>query len=145
LNTLNRLFVTAALLCGSAISLNAQTDIPDFVLKGLAVYEKSGSKEAMAIWLKGSAIENDVSARVALSGLEQIEAALGKMIGFEPIRVVSFTPSIIRIYAVLKFQKGPLYFSLDCYRADKEWTMANVDFHTKAANILPAEILARGK
>ena len=126
--------------------LQAEPSIPDLITKGLAAYEKSGGKEAMAVWLKGSALEGDTTTRMNVAGgLAQIEAAYGKMIGFEPVRTVSVTPSMLRVYVVAKFEKGPVFFAFDCYGAEKEWITSFIDFNTRPATILPPDTLAGGR
>ena len=97
----------------------------------------------MAIWLKGSPLETDTTTRVNVTGgLAQIETVFGKMIGFEPIRTVSIAPSMLRVYVLLKFERGPVFFAIDCYKAEKDWTVAFIDFNSKPSSVLPADILA---
>ena len=126
-----------------ALSMQAQMNVPDIVTKGLAAYEKSGGVVAMATWLKGSPIETDTTTKMTVTGgIAQIETLYGKMIGFETIRVANVTPSMLRVYVMLKFERGPVFFSFDCYRAEKDWTIPFIDFNSKAGSILPASILA---
>ena len=129
------------LLC--VIPIHAQTDTPKIVLDGLAAYQKSGGKEAVSIWLKGSPIESDVSSRMSMSGgLVQFETAYGKMIGFEPLRVASISPSVRLVYVLLKYEKGPVYGRFDCYKANSNWIIPQLNLNVKADTILPSDMLA---
>lgn len=133
----------ACCLAGSAL---AAADIPSIVTDGIAAYQKSGGKAALAAWLKGSPMENDTTTSIHMSGLlSQIETAYGKMIGFDPIRVVAISPSVQRVYVLLKFEKGPLYASFDCYKAQGNWIIPNLDCNTKANLILPPNLLDGSK
>ena len=128
------------------MSLHAQSDIPDFVTNGLTAYQKSGGKEAMVVWLRGSAIETDTTTRMNVAGgLAQIDTVYGKMIGFEPVRTVSITPSMLRVYVLVKFEKGPVFFAFDCYKSAKNWTASFIDFNTRPSSVLPPDILAGGR
>lgn len=130
------------LLVLSGISLQGQSALPDIVTKGLAAYQLSGGKEAMAVWLKGSPLENDTTTKLNVAGgLATIETAFGKMIGSETIRLVQVSPSILRAYVVLKFERGPVFFTFDCYRAAKEWGVFFIDFNSRPSVGLPIDIL----
>jgi len=77
-------------------------------------YSQYGAKSALSVWLKGSALENDFSA----DGFTQIEKSYGRMIGYETIRVVPVSASMQRVYILIKYQRGPVYVSFDCYKID---------------------------
>ena len=135
-------YIALFILTFGLLKLQAQTDIPGIVTDGLAVYQKSGGKEALATWLKNSALENDMATRLkVVGGLTQIEGAYGKMVGFEPIRSVSIAPSLRRIYILVKFEQGPVYAVFDCYKRAGDWIIPTLDFNTKPTAILPPNIL----
>lgn len=120
----------------------AQSDVPVIVTDGLVAYQKSGGEAAMAVWLKDSPIETDTTTRINVAGgLAQIATAYGKMIGYEVLRNVSIAPSLRRIYVLGKFEKGPVFFAFDCYKADKNWTLPLINFNTKPNAILPESML----
>jgi hypothetical protein len=143
MNPIKIAFVISCFLAGSAF---AQEDIPAIVSSGLDAYKKSGGKAALAVWLKGSSLESDTSTGVKMIGiLNQIEAAYGKMIGFEKIRLVPVSPSLIRAYVLMKYEKGPLYAAFDCYKTEAGWVIPQVDFNTKASAVLPESFLVGPK
>ena len=130
-------------VCCLAASASAQTDLPPIISNGLDAYQKTDGKAALAAWLKGSPVENDTTTKMQVNGLlAQIEAAYGKMIGSETLRVVTLSPSMQRVYLLIKFEKGPLYASFDCYKSPTGWIVPICDFNTKANTILPAGLLA---
>lgn len=132
--------VTLVLLL-STLAIRAQTEAPDIVTEGMKAYYTPGRKAAVALWLKGSPLDEDHSTANKISDtLARIEHEYGRMIGSEPIRVVPVAPSLRRVYVLLKFEKGPAYGVFDCYRAEKDWIVSTLDFNTKAAAIVPANV-----
>ena len=130
-------------LCSITTVAFAETDVPSIVTDGLKAFQKSGGKAGLAAWLKGSPVENDTTTSIGMSGLlSQVETAYGKMIGFEPVRVVSLSPSVRRVYLIMRFEKGPLYASFDCYKPAEVWIIPQVDFNTKASLVFPPALIA---
>jgi hypothetical protein len=120
-----------------------ETDIPPIVTDGLAAYEKSSGKEAMAIWLKGSAVENDAATKGNINGyIANIETSYGKMIGYEIICVVPFTPSCRRVYVLVKHERGPTYYAFDCYKAEQNWIIPTVELNTRPKEVLTSQMLS---
>jgi hypothetical protein len=137
--------ILATILIGAGIasSVLAQKDVPSIVTDGLNAYQKTGGKAALAIWLKGSPMENDTTTSINMSGLlGQIETACGKMVGFDVLRVVVVSPALQRIYILLKFEKGPVYAWFDCYRTPSGWIIPMLNVNTKASEVLPANLLS---
>jgi hypothetical protein len=121
----------------------AQKDVPSVVADGLNAYQKSGGKAALAVWLKGSPMENDTTTNIGMSGLlGQIDTAYGKMVGFDVLQVVAISPALQRIYILIKFEKGPVYSSFDCYKAGANWIIPIMNLNTKASEVLPANLLS---
>jgi hypothetical protein len=120
-----------------------QKDIPSVVTDGLNAYQKTGGKAALAAWLKGSPMENDTTTNISMSGLlGQIETAYGKMVGHDVLQVVTVSPVLQRIYILIRFEKGPVYASFDCYKAPAGWIIPVLNLHTKASEVLPANLLS---
>jgi len=118
--------------------------IPGVVSQGLESYVTSGHQNAMEIWLKGSAMENDINARIKfIDTLAKVESLYGKVTGWELFRVLPMTPSTCRVYAVLKFEKGPLWCMFECYKPKDPWVLSSFDFNTKANVILPPNLLEK--
>lgn len=142
-----RILITLALMFASLelfpVVIRAESDMPAVVTDGLAAYEKSGGKEAMAIWLKGSPVENDAATKGSINGyMANIETSYGKMIGYEIIRVVPISPSCRRVYLVIKHEKGPVFYAFDCYKANGDWIVPTIDFNTRPKEVLPSQILS---
>ena len=92
--------------------------------------------------MKGSPLENDKTSLMNMKGgFTQIETIYGKMVGHEIIKNYQITESVIRTYAVLLYEKGPLYLYVDCYRSGENWLIPEIQFHTKAQMILPKELI----
>jgi hypothetical protein len=138
-STLATILITAGIV-GSAL---AQKDVPNIVTDGLNAYQKSGGKAALAAWLKGSPMENDTTTSISTAGLlGQIETAYGKMVGFDVLRVVIVSPALQRVYVLIKFERGPVYASFDCYKASAGWIIPILNLNTKASEVLPANLLS---
>ena len=87
-------------------------------------------------------MENDTTTNIQMTGmLSQIETAYGKMIGFDSLGVVAVSPSLQRVYVLIKFEKGPLYASFDCYKTEGGWIIPIMDCNTKANLVLPQSLL----
>lgn len=139
MKSLKYTLLIACCLAGSAFGGN---EIPKIVTDGIKTYQNSGAAAAVALWYKGSAMENDAGATAHVTDLfGGIEHTFGKMTGFEPVKVVEISPSVRRIYILLQFEKGPVYASFDCYNAQGTWIISSMDFNTKAEMILPQNLL----
>jgi len=111
---------------------------PKIVTDGLDGYKKSGYDEAFKIWMKGSPLENDKTSYMNMKGgMTQIEAAYGRMIGYEILKSVNMSPSTTRTYAVILYEMGPLFLYMDCYKSPKGWIIPEIQFHTKPQMVLP--------
>lgn len=66
--------------------------------------------------------------RIAMSGL---------------LSQVETSPSLRRVYLIIRFEKGPLYASFDCYKPGVEsWILPQCDFNTKANLVFPPSLIA---
>lgn len=135
-------YIALLILMSGLASSHARTDTPAVVTDGLATYQKSGGKEALAAWLKDSPLEKETAVRINMEGvLAQIEVKYGKMIGFEHIRSVSVAPSLHRIHIPVKFERGPAYAVFDCYKTDRGRMIPALDLNANLTAILPPNIL----
>lgn len=140
---MKNLVLTLLVATGLCTSACAQTDIPSVVTDGLNAFQKSGGKSALAAWLKGSPVENDTTTNINMSGLlGQVETAYGKMIGYDIVRVVNISTTVRRVYLVMRFEKGPLFASFDCYKSADSWIIPQVDFNTKVNSVFPASLIS---
>lgn len=134
--------VSLALILLSAISY--AEDAPKKVIDGMEAYKTAGFGGAFEIWLKGSPLENDKTTMTNLKGaLTQIESTYGKMMGYEILRVVKISAITIRTYAEIRYEKGPLFLYVDCYKTAAGWIVPMMRFHTEADKLLPADIFEK--
>jgi hypothetical protein len=125
----------------SPAAFGQAVSVPPIVAKGFDELEKNGSLAAMAVWMAGSSREFDQDQEIATGRLNQIQGRRGRVLGHEIVRLVSLTPSTVRVYAVVKYEKGIAWMSFDCYLAGKDWIIDRFDFSTNANQILPPNIL----
>lgn len=119
-------------------------DAPKIVINGMEAYKTTGFEGAFGIWLKGSPLENDKTTMTNLKGaLTQIENTYGKMKGYEVLRVVKISSSTTRTYAEIRYEKGPLFLYVDCYKTASGVIVPMMRFHTEADKILPEDIFRK--
>src|SRR5438094_1203260 len=109
-----RSLAIAALIVCTARGVIAQaastlSNAPQIVLDGMAAYQKSGARAALGVWLKDSPVENAATIEQMIATLAPIEAAYGKMVGSDILRVVGIGTSVRRTYAIIRFERGPLF------------------------------------
>ena len=116
----------------------ALADVPTLITDGFAAYAKSGSDSAMDVWCKGSPMESDLTTRMTTaSNLTKFEGAYGKYIGWELVKVYTLTPSTKVVFAVAKFEKGPLWLAFSCYKAVDTWNIPLIGMASDSMKILP--------
>lgn len=125
-----------------AQAVDRQVEVPRIVSAGFAAYESNDSRAALAVWLAGSPVSNPATTEQMVASLAPIEAAYGRVIGHEILRVVSVSPSLRRVYAVVRYERGPLFVLFDCYRTSNDWIIPMFLTNTKASDILPASLLS---
>lgn len=134
-----------ALVLLAVVSLTtARADaLPEVVSKGLNSLKISGPPAALEAWMAGSAQEKDAAARSKLLGaLSAVEDHYGRSTGYEIIQAFPLTPSTLRVYGVILFERGPLYVRWDCYKTmDAGWIIPEFQFDMTADEILPQELL----
>ncbi len=133
----------AALIWASA----AHAEVPSLIASGFDAYKASGSKGALAIWLRGVV---QPSARFDLSGLPVSTAAgadtpeeWGPMESYEILAVYSPAPRLRRVYAVAYFPQGPLFCSFDLYRISGNWTTYGLRFSQRPEDIVPVDLIEK--
>ena len=136
----NMLFITILLIFPASISYAEET--PKIVVDAFEAYKKSGFEGAAKIWYKGSPLESNTTVQMNIkSGITKIETIYGRMIGYEVLKNLKISPSTNRTYAVMLYEKGPIFMYIDCYKSPKGWIIPEMMFNTKAQMILPREVL----
>jgi hypothetical protein len=132
----------AALLFASV----AHADVPSIIASGFDAYKASGSKGALAVWLRGVAQPG----RFDLSGLPVVsvpgsEASeeWGPMESYEILAVFGPTSRLRRVYAVAYFPQGPLFCSFDLYKESGAWTTYGLKFSQRPDEVLPVEVIEK--
>jgi hypothetical protein len=116
-------------------------DTPKIVIDGMEAYKTAGFGGAFDIWLKGSPMENDKTTTMNLKGgFTQIESIYGKMISYEILKNIKISSSSNRIYAEIRYEKGPIFMFFDCYNSSKGWIIPTMKLHTDADKILPYDV-----
>jgi hypothetical protein len=129
-------------LRAGAQSSATDTSVPPIVVEGMRAYEKGDLRAALAVWLRGSPVNNAATTEQMVASVAPIEGAYGRMIGHEILRVVPIGTAVRRVYAVLRYERGPMYGSFDCYRAETGWIIPVFNTNTRAPEVLPAGMLA---
>jgi hypothetical protein len=142
MKSLAALFI-ASLMCLSA----AHADVPSIIASGFDAYKASGSKGALAIWLRGSSLASTTGSVLGLPldigpGNETADA-WGPMESYEILAVYSPTTRLRRIYAVAYFPQGPLFCSFDLYKASGSWTTYGLRFSVRPDEFMPVELIEK--
>ncbi len=132
-------FALCAPVSAQTASPAALADVPSIVIDGFDAYAKGGSDSAINVWCKGSPMESDLTNRMTTaSNLSKFEGAYGKYVGWELVKVYTLTPSTKVVFAVAKFEKGPLWLAFSCYKAAETWNIPTLGMAADAMKILPS-------
>ncbi|MFZ2990445.1 hypothetical protein [Ideonella sp.] len=105
---------------------------------GASAYIKGGATEAVAAWLKGSALEGNTQATSQANSLRQIEDFYGKPEGFEVVSETAVTPRVAMVLAIIYYQKGPVFARFQTYKLSSgSWVATEFKFHTEGAQLFP--------
>jgi hypothetical protein len=137
----------AALLAAGLMCLSASAvDVPNLIGSGFEAYKASGSKAAVAVWLRSA----PAGANINTSGLPPdigpgVESpdAWGPMDSYEIVAAFSPTARLRRIYAVAYFPQGPLFCSFDLYKVSGAWTVYATKFSPRPDEVLPVELIEK--
>jgi len=142
---MKKIFTLLACLLAFCTPLAAQiasvavTDVPSIVTDGFAAYAKGGSDAALTVWCKGSPMEADLTIRMnTANNLTKFEGAYGKYLGWELVKVYTLTPSNKVVFAVAKYERGPLWLAFSCYKATDTWNIPTVGMAADSMKILPS-------
>ena len=143
---MKKLLVTLTLLLALTAPSFAQAAaaapaVPDIITKGFDAYKKSSS-DAVDIWFKGSPLDTDLATKAKLlTALNDFEKGYGKYLGYEIFKTVALTPSTEIVYAVIKFEKGPVWFAFNLYKATDSWTVPTLNANQNPQQVLPQNLL----
>jgi hypothetical protein len=126
----------------AATHLHAQSPPPTVVVRGFEMLGAGHCSDAFREWSTAWVQPEDAGKREALLGSCATLAAFGKMHGHDIVRIVTVTPHLTRVYAVLRYTNQPIYLLVVAYRPDDEWKVLAVNWHTFSEKVFPPEILS---
>jgi len=136
--------LAALLIAGLMGASSLRADVPSIIASGFEAYKASGSKGALAVWLRGA----QSSAGINTAGLPPDPApgldssnVFGPMESYEILAMYSPSARLRRIYAVAYFIQGPLFCSFDLYRESGAWTTYGLKFSVTPDPVLPEELI----
>ncbi len=145
---MKKLLLSFALCLALLAPVSAQSaatsplNVPDVVTKGFDAYTKSFS-DAVDAWFKDSPLSKDLATKTNfMSALSGFETGYGKYIGWELVKVVNLTPSTCVVYAVLKFENGPVWMAFMCYKPKDAWIVSSMNLNQNPQPVLPPAMLA---
>lgn len=138
--------VARILLVLSLFAGVARAQVPALIGVGFEAYKASGSKDAIAAWLRNA----PPSAGINVEGLPpdigpgfEKPGAFGPMDSYEIIASYSPTVRLRRIYAVAYFPQGPLFFRFDLYRTAGNWVTYGLKLNLDPEQVLPPELIEK--
>jgi hypothetical protein len=133
-------------LVGAICLSAAGAEIPSIIASGFDAYKSSGSKAALATWLRGA----QPSAGINTSGMPpdvgpgtEAPDAFGPMDSYEVIAMYSPSSRVRRVYAVAYFPQGPLFCCFDLFKVSGAWTTYGLKFSLSPEQMLPVELLEK--
>jgi hypothetical protein len=124
----------------------ARAEVPSLIASGFDAYKASGSKGALATWLRGS----PATAAIGAAGLppdvgtgSENAEGYGPMESYEILAVYSPSTRLRRIYAVAYFPQGPLFCSFDLFKNSGSWTTYFLKFSISPDQVLPVELIEK--
>src|SRR3569623_1238328 len=145
-NLLSSLVLVAALVIpltdSRAESSPADTAVPPHLLEELREYAEKGLSPAQNKWIRGSPLAQSGQVEQAAAAILNVERVYGKMVGHEIVRVVPVSPSVRRVYIILRYELGPLYGIFDSYRTASGCFIPGFWTHLQPQTFLPPDVLA---
>src|SRR3569832_2444642 len=145
-NLLSSLVLVAALVIPStdsrAESSPADTAVPPILLEGLREYAEKGLSPALNEWIRDTPLTQNGQVEQAAAAIRNVERVYWKMVFHEIVRVVPVSPSVRRVYVLLRYELGPLYGFFDCYRPASGWLIPGIWTRPQPQTILPPDVLA---
>lgn len=137
------LLVAVCSLAGFAPAMSAQTtpQVPSIVSQGLETLRTKGYEAALDLWTVGWDGPEDEGKREQLStGFHRVQEIAGEVEGADIVKVVVISPNLTRVYAVLRYARQPVFFSIEAYRASTEWKIVSLKFNTTMGVVFPPSL-----
>ena len=116
--------------------------VPSIVSDSFQLYREQGAEAFVKSILKGSPLEGDAGSAKELERMQRVERYYGKMQRHNFISVLEVTSFYKKIYIILRFVKGPVFCSIDCYYTSKNiWIVSAFTFNTDIDKVFPDVLL----
>lgn len=139
---MRRLLSLGLLVLFAPLPARAQAPVlPPLVLTGLKTMVEGRCRVALTTWTSTWPEEAAAGRDRLISGCEEL-SKFGAVDGYDLVRVVDVTPSLLRIYVVLRYDIQPVYLVLVAYAPDtKTWKINAVLWNTNPDDIFPPELV----
>jgi hypothetical protein len=130
--------VLLILICPSL----ALAEVPKYISEGFKAYEKSGSKVAIKIWLKGSALEGSQNVNTWANVFQSFEDLRGAYQGYDTFRSISIGPRSSMYLIIVNYENGQVYSKFLSYKKSSgEVVHQDLDFHTDIDSVWPPNLV----
>ena len=122
-----------------------EVKVPDLVLRGLAALRDTGYSAAIGIWT--SSKQDPAKRHQAAQQLSSDFARLTKLTGetrvrgYEIVQVADENVQSKRIYALLVYERFPIYMMLWTTRAGARWDIREIDLNPEGTKVFPRDVL----
>ena len=115
--------------------------LPAFVGRGFDQLIAGHPDSAVATWAWAWNAPDDTAKRTQLvDAFNRMPGFAGKLLSYEPIRIVDITPHLRRAYFLLRCERQPVYLLLVLYQSKEEWSITTINWHTDADHVLPPNL-----
>jgi len=125
-----------------ASSIAQGENLPQVLSLGATEYRQRGTSAAVRAWLSNSALARDSSlVSRTIASLREVEGAFGHFVALEPVATARIGSRVVRTYAALLYENGPLFVYFDTYRVSEKVIVTGFLFNAKPDAILPSRLL----
>ena len=117
-------------------------DPPAIVLNGLEAMVAQGPVLAVDTWFRGSRLETDAGTKQTF--VEQFDIfarAAGAVLGHDIVRVHQMGASYSTTYAIIRYERDPLFIVVEVYNGASGWRLMNIEFNDDAEEVFPRGVL----
>jgi len=139
------LILLAALMAFVSPTFAQTVALPKAITNGFDTYKASGSAKAVTAWLTGSPVGTSTNITSLTTYFSGIETTNGAYVGYEPIGIVTISPSVKEYYTVILYQNGIVFDSMEVYSVGGKDIITNYNNGSLASAILPASFLVKDK
>jgi len=122
-----------------------EVKVPDLVLRGLAALRDTGYSAAIGVWT--SSWQDSAQRQQAWQGLAldflKITSVTGeiRVRSYDLVQVADENVQSKRIYALLVYERFPIYMMLWTTRAGARWDIREIDLNPEGTKVFPRDVL----